>query len=376
MTYSSWSRTRATWREAIYSAASSARVNWVKSSGLAVGDWRQVSSLPPALQTIWWSAGPLLYLGVYLSATHPSPPENWQNLEGGVIERIRKWTRLLRCLSLRGRALVLNQLVQSTLWYWLNTLAPAPGFLTHLRRLILEFFWSGMPWAPVGVLHLPLKEGGQGLKCLYTQVRVFRLQALQRLFYSASCSAWSILAHAFLRRFQGLQYDRQLFYLCPRGFPRDLSRLPVFYQDLLRTWKLFLTTRSVVATVGADLLTEPLLHNPQLRVQVAESRSVRRRLVLAEVTRVGDLLDYDRRDWLDPLMLTWRMGLSRPRAPRRVLQEVKAALIPAARAYVNRALREGAPHPSSTPGPPDLLIGPLSHRPNRPPHPFTASWLH
>ncbi|CAM4588083.1 unnamed protein product, partial [Caretta caretta] len=29
--------------QAIYSAASSARVNWVKSSGLAVGDWRQGS---------------------------------------------------------------------------------------------------------------------------------------------------------------------------------------------------------------------------------------------------------------------------------------------------------------------------------------------
>ncbi|CAM2104281.1 unnamed protein product [Caretta caretta] len=37
---------------AIYSAASSAWVNWVKSSGLAVGDWWQASSLPPALQAI------------------------------------------------------------------------------------------------------------------------------------------------------------------------------------------------------------------------------------------------------------------------------------------------------------------------------------
>ncbi|CAM2118337.1 unnamed protein product [Caretta caretta] len=81
--------------QAIYSAASSAWVNWVKSSGLAVGDWRQASSLSPALQTIRWSAGPLLYLGVCLSATHPSPPENWENLEGGVIERLRKWTGLL-----------------------------------------------------------------------------------------------------------------------------------------------------------------------------------------------------------------------------------------------------------------------------------------
>ncbi|CAM2119874.1 unnamed protein product [Caretta caretta] len=53
--------------QAIYLAAFSARVNWVKSSGLAVGDWRQVSFLPPVLQTIRWSAGPLLYLGIYLS---------------------------------------------------------------------------------------------------------------------------------------------------------------------------------------------------------------------------------------------------------------------------------------------------------------------
>ncbi|CAM4547544.1 unnamed protein product [Lepidochelys olivacea] len=233
-----------------------------------------------------------------------------------------------------------------------------------------------MHWAPVGVLHLPLKEGGQGLKCLYTQVRVFRLQALQRLLYSASSSAWSILAHAFLRRFQGFRYDRQLFYLSPRGFLRDLSGLPVFYQDLLRTWKLFLTTRSVAATVGADLLTEPLLHNPQLCVQVAESRSVRQRLVLAEVTRVGDLLDYNRRDWLDPLMLARRMGLSSLRTPRRVLQEVKAALTPAARAYVSRALCEGAPRPSLTPGPPDLSIGPPPCRSQHTPHPFTASRLH
>ncbi|CAM2106800.1 unnamed protein product [Caretta caretta] len=43
--------------QAIYSAAFSARVNWVKSSGLVVGDGWQASSLPPALQSIRWSAG-------------------------------------------------------------------------------------------------------------------------------------------------------------------------------------------------------------------------------------------------------------------------------------------------------------------------------
>ncbi|EMP32075.1 hypothetical protein UY3_10800 [Chelonia mydas] len=47
------------------------------------------------------------------------------------------------------------------------------------------------------------------------------------------------------------------------------------------------------------------------------------KLVLAEVTRVGDLLDYDWGDWLDPLMLAQRMGLSRPCTPQRILQEKK-----------------------------------------------------
>ncbi|CAM4639629.1 unnamed protein product [Lepidochelys kempii] len=62
--------------------------------------------------------------------------------------------------------------------------------------------------------------------------------------------------------------------------------------------------------------------------------------------------------------------------PRRVLQEVKAALLPTTRAYLDRVLLEGTPRPASTPVPPDLLIGPLPRRPNRPPHPFTASRLH
>ncbi|CAM5093530.1 unnamed protein product [Natator depressus] len=70
------------------------------------------------------------------------------------------------------------------------------------------------------------------------------------------------------------------------------------------------------------------------------------------------------------------MGLSRPRTPRRVLQEAKAALLPTARAYLDGVLLEGMPHPPSTPGPLDLLIGPLPRRPNRPPDPFTASRLH
>ncbi|CAM2119588.1 unnamed protein product [Caretta caretta] len=86
--------------QAVYSAASSAQINWVKSSSLVAGAGWWASSLPPVLQTIRWSAGLLLYLGIYLSATHPSPPENWHALEGRVTGQLQGWTGLLQCLSL------------------------------------------------------------------------------------------------------------------------------------------------------------------------------------------------------------------------------------------------------------------------------------
>ncbi|CAM2095344.1 unnamed protein product [Caretta caretta] len=50
--------------QAIYSEASSAQVNVVKSSGLMVGDRWQTSSPEHALEAIHWRAGPLLYLNM------------------------------------------------------------------------------------------------------------------------------------------------------------------------------------------------------------------------------------------------------------------------------------------------------------------------
>ncbi|KAG6940335.1 hypothetical protein G0U57_017474, partial [Chelydra serpentina] len=86
--------------QAIYSAAFSTQVNWVKNSGLVVGDGWQVNSFPSMLQAIRWSTGPLLSLGVYLSVMHPSLPENWQSFEGRVAEWLQRWIGLLQCLSL------------------------------------------------------------------------------------------------------------------------------------------------------------------------------------------------------------------------------------------------------------------------------------
>ncbi|CAM4589543.1 unnamed protein product [Caretta caretta] len=241
-----------------------------------------MSSLPPELQAIWWSVGPLLYLSIYLFPTHLSP-ENWQDLEARVGDWLRRWTGLLWYLSLWGRALVFNQLVLFVLWHRLNTLSSAPGILAQLQRLALEFFWPGLHWISTGVLSLPLEEGGQDLVCLGPcllppgpvetplQLRQSGVEHFGTRLPPPPPRAPIQLAALFLHL---------------RGLPRNLSEQPVFYQDLLWTWKLLSAIRSMVALEGADLLVEPLLHKPHLRVQVVESSSVCLKLVLAETTKI------------------------------------------------------------------------------------------
>lgn len=69
--------------------------------------------------------------GGHLSSRDPSPPENWQQVEVRVLELWQAWACLLWCLSLRGRLLVINQLIRSMLWHCFNTLPMPPEVLAR-----------------------------------------------------------------------------------------------------------------------------------------------------------------------------------------------------------------------------------------------------
>ncbi|CAM4562807.1 unnamed protein product, partial [Lepidochelys olivacea] len=215
--------------QGIYSVVSFVRVSCVNGSVLMVGDGCQMNSLPPALQAIRWSAGPLPYLGGYLSAIYPSPLENWQDLEARV-----------------GEALVLNQLVLSMLWHRLNTLSPVPGILARLQRMALEFFWENRTWSV------------SAARSMSSTSRSCRDSFMVQVVWHAA--HWHTPSSA---ASEGSDTTGSSFFSI-RGVLQDLSKLLVFYQDLLRTCKLFSATRSVVATEGADLLAEPLLHDPPI----------------------------------------------------------------------------------------------------------------
>ncbi|KAF7665106.1 hypothetical protein LDENG_00155080, partial [Lucifuga dentata] len=165
----------------VYQKASSARVNWEKSEALLCVDWSGFHR-PPLPGGLCWKDTGLKMLGVYLGSD-TWVRKNWEDAVQLVEKKLTKWKWLLRQLSYRGRVLVINNLVASSLWHRLAVLNPPAGLLMEIQRKLVDFFWSGHHWLRAAVLYLPMQEGGQSLVDLESRMAAFRLQAAQRLLY-------------------------------------------------------------------------------------------------------------------------------------------------------------------------------------------------
>ncbi|KAK3568147.1 hypothetical protein QTP86_032001 [Hemibagrus guttatus] len=166
---------------------SSAKVNWVKSEAILVGEWGgERPTLPGGL--VWKKDG-FKYLGVYLG-NNEFLNKNWEGSVEHVKGRLSRWKRLVPKMSYRGRTLVINNLAASFLWHKLACMDPPLNLLASIQALLVDFFWDGLHWIPQSVLHLPKEEGGQGLVQLASRAAAFRLQFLQRLLTGPKDLIW------------------------------------------------------------------------------------------------------------------------------------------------------------------------------------------
>ena len=216
-----------------YGKISSSKVNWEKSTALLVGQWQ--GNVPRLPDRLTWGRRGIKYLGIYLG----DQTEGMKNWEGEIEKwegRLKKWQWLLPRMSFRGRTLIINNLVASTLWHRLTVVEPPPGLLVKLQRLIVDFFWDRLHWVPQSVLFLPKEEGGQGLVHLESRKTAFRLQVAQNFMYGAQNIPWRKVAECFFGKLGNLGFGRTVFMLDYSGM--DLNCLSPFYNSVLKAWRL------------------------------------------------------------------------------------------------------------------------------------------
>ncbi len=241
-----------------YGRASSAKINWKKGEALWCGPER--SNVPQLPNNVMWRRDGFKFLGVFLG-TGTYKEKNWEGILEKVCLRLSNWKWLIPQLSYRGRVLIVNNLVASTLWHKMAVLDPPAVVIKDIQRCLVHFFWTGQHWLRPAVLYLPLNEGGQGLIDIGCRIAAFRLQAAQRLLYGKDV-CWAHVACGLLRKGGRLGLDRQLFLINLKDV--ILPEITPFYRSVLKSWNVLRIVREQGIVSGSWIKEEPLLYNPAL----------------------------------------------------------------------------------------------------------------
>lgn len=237
-----------------FKLVSSAKVNWRKSEAIMVGSWS--GDLPALPGGLIWKRGGLKYLGVYLGNEN-FIRKNWEGLIEKIKGRLEKWKWLLPQISYRGRILIINNLVASSLWHKLACVDPPNGLLVNIQRELVNFFWDKYHWTPQSILFLPKEEGGQGLVNLACRRATYRLQYIQKLMMGPYSLVWRPLALSILRRVGNMEVDLTLFLMDHKRL--TFNEIPSFYQNLFKVWGFFKHRWMEPATSLHWLLEEPVV---------------------------------------------------------------------------------------------------------------------
>ena len=122
---------------ALFEAGTGAKLNMEKCTGLWLGAWRNRVDAPVPIE---WSSSKLKILGVFIGNDNVDTA-NWRPRIEAVENCLSSWRS--RSLSYSGKALVINALALSRIWYVASLVHMPPWVLAKLNSIIFNFFWSG-----------------------------------------------------------------------------------------------------------------------------------------------------------------------------------------------------------------------------------------
>ena len=123
----------------LYERGSGAKLNLTKCKGLWLNAWNGMTDAPVAIE---WGSVKDNILGVFLGPSI-SQEDNWRPRITAVENVLSSWRQ--RSLSYRGKALVINALALSRIWYVASVIHMPHWVLSELNKAVFNFFWNGKP---------------------------------------------------------------------------------------------------------------------------------------------------------------------------------------------------------------------------------------
>ena len=165
----------------LYERGSGAKLNKDKCKGLWLGSWNGRTDSPV---NISWSSIKVKVLGIFLGPGNLEE-ENWRPRITAVENALNSWRQ--RSLSFRGKALVINALALSRVWY-VASLIHVPRWVgAELNTLIFKFFWSGKrDLVARRVVVQPFCLGGFSVVDFHCKVSALHVQWVRRFVSSPS----------------------------------------------------------------------------------------------------------------------------------------------------------------------------------------------
>ena len=244
----------------LYEQASGAKINVDKCKGLWTGQFKDRTD--QLLGFEWYNNYiPDKILGIYFGNTDCTT----LNLDGK-IQKLKgitnAWTH--RDLSYKGKALVINGLLTSILWYLATTIHIPQETTKDLEQIIYQFFWNKKaPLTNREVLALPLLSGGFNIQRIELKIQALRLNTLRRLL-DPEPAHWKRLTGYFL----SISNTRQRILTLTQDYSvRDINKnIPKFHRELLTTWNKYRehVERKDIPKNIEDIMQEPIFKNPHI----------------------------------------------------------------------------------------------------------------
>ena len=249
----------------VYKGATGFRFNMSKCQGLWLGSWRHRSDAPLGFS---WSHESIDILGIRFFNPPLNTNYNWDNCLQKIMTSKKLWE--CRTLSLKGKRLVLNQILLSRLWYIVQVL-PVPMYvINNVTKLTYEFLWGDShPCVNRLITTMPKEDGGLGILDFQMMILSFRLRCIGKLF-DQTCGFWKILMTYNLDKYRQAQQGKSVFLT----HINSSNKMPSFYKELFNAWIRCFQNRHTLPTSLEDILNQPLFYNNNITTREHPSSPV------------------------------------------------------------------------------------------------------